>query len=82
MVQKTWDGIKTFTGEITGYYDYIRASEGVDPVTGEELTTGQRVAKLKKGQVDLEHLIKLQMLITLEINLLLKLNGNLKLTEW
>ena len=42
--EKTWDGIKTFTGEITGYYDYIRASEGVDPVTGEKLTTGQRVA--------------------------------------
>ncbi|MBO1512691.1 T7SS effector LXG polymorphic toxin [Metabacillus bambusae] len=42
--EKTWDGIKTFTGELTGYYDYIRASEGVDPVTGEKLTTGQRVA--------------------------------------
>lgn len=42
--EKTWDGIKTFTGELTGYYDYIRASEGVDPVTGETLTTGQRVA--------------------------------------
>ncbi|WP_299091286.1 T7SS effector LXG polymorphic toxin [uncultured Metabacillus sp.] len=42
--EKTWDGIKTFTGEITGYYDYIRASEGVDPVTGEKLTVGQRVA--------------------------------------
>ncbi|MGM0875211.1 MAG: pre-toxin TG domain-containing protein [Bacillota bacterium] len=42
--EKTWDGIKTFTGELTGYYDYIRASEGVDPVTGETLTAGQRVA--------------------------------------
>lgn len=42
--EKTWDGIKTFTGELTGYYDYVRASEGVDPVTGETLTTGQRVA--------------------------------------
>jgi predicted ribonuclease toxin of YeeF-YezG toxin-antitoxin module len=42
--EKTWDGIKTFTGEFTGYYDYIRASEGVDPVTGEKLTAGQRVA--------------------------------------
>jgi predicted ribonuclease toxin of YeeF-YezG toxin-antitoxin module len=42
--EKTWDGIKTFTGELTGYYDYIRASEGVDPVTGEKLTTGKRVA--------------------------------------
>lgn len=42
--EKTWDGIKTFTGELTGYYDYIRASEGVDPVTGVTLTAGQRVA--------------------------------------
>ena len=42
--EKTWDGIKTFTGELTGYYDYLRASEGVDPVTGETLTAGQRVA--------------------------------------
>jgi predicted ribonuclease toxin of YeeF-YezG toxin-antitoxin module len=42
--EKTWDEIKTFTGELTGYYDYIRASEGVDPVTGETLTAGQRVA--------------------------------------
>ncbi|WP_052737749.1 T7SS effector LXG polymorphic toxin [Bacillus sp. SA1-12] len=42
--EKAWDGIKTFTGEFTGYYDYIRASEGVDPVTGEKLTAGQRVA--------------------------------------
>ena len=42
--EKAWDGVKTFTGELTGYYDYIRASEGVDPVTGEKLTAGQRVA--------------------------------------
>ena len=42
--EKAWDGVKTFTGEITGYYDYLRASEGVDPVTGEKLTAGQRVA--------------------------------------
>lgn len=35
---------KTFVGEITGYYDYKRASEGVDPITGEKLTYGQRVA--------------------------------------
>ncbi|WP_226669722.1 deaminase domain-containing protein [Metabacillus litoralis] len=41
--EKTWDGVKNFTGELTGYYDYIRASEGVDPVTGAELTTAQRV---------------------------------------
>ena len=41
--EKTWEGVKNFTGELTGYYDYIRASEGVDPVTGAELTTAQRV---------------------------------------
>ncbi|TXC89525.1 hypothetical protein FS935_16725 [Metabacillus litoralis] len=42
--EKAADTVRTFTGELTGYYDYIRASEGVDPVTGEELTEGQRVA--------------------------------------
>lgn len=33
-----------FTGEVSGYYDYKRAADGVDPVTGEKLTEGQRVA--------------------------------------
>jgi predicted ribonuclease toxin of YeeF-YezG toxin-antitoxin module len=42
--EKWWDGAKTFTGEFTGYYDYLRASEGVDPVTGEKLSAGQRIA--------------------------------------
>ncbi len=42
--EKIWDGTKTFTGEVTGYYDYIRAEEGIDPVTGEKLTTSQRIA--------------------------------------
>ncbi|SFC55612.1 Pre-toxin TG [Bacillus sp. OV322] len=42
--EKAWDTTKTFTGEITGYYDYIRATEGVDPVTHEKLTTAQRAA--------------------------------------
>jgi len=42
--EKAWDTVKTLTGEITGYYDFLRASEGVDPVTGEKLTDGQRVA--------------------------------------
>ena len=40
--EKTWDTICTFTGEVTGYYDMKRASTGVDPVTGQELTDGQR----------------------------------------
>ncbi|MCM3598302.1 pre-toxin TG domain-containing protein [Metabacillus idriensis] len=32
MVRKLWDTTKTFTGEVSGYYDYKRATEGVDPV--------------------------------------------------
>ncbi|MGG3573625.1 T7SS effector LXG polymorphic toxin [Bacillus gobiensis] len=42
--EKTWDATCTFTGEISGYYDFKRATEGVDPVTGEKLTTAERVA--------------------------------------
>lgn len=42
--EKTWDAVSTFTGEVSGYYDYRRAAEGVDPVTGEKLSTSQRVA--------------------------------------
>ncbi|MES9791631.1 T7SS effector LXG polymorphic toxin [Priestia megaterium] len=42
--EKTWDTVSTFTGEVSGYYDYKRAAEGVDPVTGEKLSTSQRVA--------------------------------------
>ncbi|MFT4399062.1 ribonuclease YeeF family protein [Bacillus sp. SW14] len=41
--EKTWDGVCTFTGEVTGYYDTIRATEGYDPVTGEKLSTAERV---------------------------------------
>ncbi|MCO4849995.1 ribonuclease YeeF family protein [Bacillus vallismortis] len=42
--EKTWDVVCNFTGEVSGYYDYKRAADGVDPVTGEKLTEGQRVA--------------------------------------
>ncbi len=42
--EKFLDGVKTFAGEFTGYYDYKRAAEGLDPVTGEKLTGGQRLA--------------------------------------
>nr|WP_282958540.1 pre-toxin TG domain-containing protein [Metabacillus idriensis] len=42
--EKLWDTTKTFTGEVSGYYDYKRATEGVDPVTGEKLTDAQRIA--------------------------------------
>ncbi|WP_216773599.1 T7SS effector LXG polymorphic toxin [Metabacillus halosaccharovorans] len=44
IYEKAWDTVKTFTGEATGYYDFLRAKDGVDPVTGEKLTDGQRVA--------------------------------------
>jgi predicted ribonuclease toxin of YeeF-YezG toxin-antitoxin module len=44
MVRKNMGWSQNLSGELTGYYDYIRASEGVDLVTGEKLTTGQRVA--------------------------------------
>ncbi len=42
--EKSWDAVCHFTGEVSGYYDYKRAADGVDPVTGEKLTAGQRVA--------------------------------------
>ncbi|WP_185763454.1 ribonuclease YeeF family protein [Niallia circulans] len=32
-----WEGTKTFAGEFSGYYDYKRATEGIDPVTGKKL---------------------------------------------
>ncbi|MBY8911649.1 EndoU domain-containing protein [Bacillus sp. YC2] len=41
--EKTWDSICTFTGEISGYYDYKRAAEGIDPVTGETLSAAERI---------------------------------------
>ncbi|MCY7759488.1 T7SS effector LXG polymorphic toxin [Bacillus inaquosorum] len=41
--EKTWEGVCNFTGEVTGYYDYKRATEGVDPVTGEKLSAAERV---------------------------------------
>ncbi|MEH7468532.1 T7SS effector LXG polymorphic toxin [Priestia megaterium] len=40
--EKTWEVVSTFTGEATGYYDYKRATEGVDPVTGKKLSATQR----------------------------------------
>jgi predicted ribonuclease toxin of YeeF-YezG toxin-antitoxin module len=42
--EKAWDTTKTFTGEFTGYYDSIRASTGVDPVTGCKLSDTERIA--------------------------------------
>ncbi|MGE7590260.1 ribonuclease YeeF family protein [Peribacillus sp. NPDC101480] len=42
--EKALDTTKTFTGEFTGYYDSIRASTGVDPVTGRKLSDAERIA--------------------------------------
>ncbi|MDM5212685.1 T7SS effector LXG polymorphic toxin [Peribacillus sp. NJ4] len=42
--EKAWDTTKTFTGDFTGYYDSIRASTGVDPVTGRKLSDAERIA--------------------------------------
>ncbi|MDQ0221035.1 transposase [Peribacillus cavernae] len=41
--EKAWDGVTTFTGEVTGYYDSIRAAKGIDPVTGRKLSNAERV---------------------------------------
>ena len=35
--EKVLDAGSTFAGNITGYYDYKKATEGVNPVTGEKL---------------------------------------------
>ncbi|MFY4775065.1 pre-toxin TG domain-containing protein [Metabacillus sp. RGM 3146] len=32
--QKGWDMASDFVGEASGYYDGIRATTGVDPLTG------------------------------------------------
>ncbi|MFI8493634.1 pre-toxin TG domain-containing protein [Peribacillus butanolivorans] len=42
--EKAWDTINTFTWEFTGYYDSIRASTGVEPVTGRKLSEAERIA--------------------------------------
>ncbi|MFX3617471.1 MAG: T7SS effector LXG polymorphic toxin [Sporolactobacillus sp.] len=35
-------GIATFAGEMSGYYDFIRATEGIDPETGRKLSASER----------------------------------------
>ncbi|MGO4899051.1 pre-toxin TG domain-containing protein [Bacillus sp. GM2] len=40
--EKVLDAGSTFAGNITGYYDYKKATEGVNPVTGEKLE-GHRI---------------------------------------
>src|SRR5699024_26002 len=41
--EKTWEYGSTSVGEVTGYYDYKRAKDGIDQVTGEELSEAERV---------------------------------------
>ena len=41
--EKVWGGIKSFVGEFTGYYDYKRKVEGVNPVTGEKMSGSQKL---------------------------------------
>ncbi|KIL42971.1 T7SS effector LXG polymorphic toxin [Jeotgalibacillus campisalis] len=43
-LEKFLDGTKNFVGEFSGYYDTVRASTGVDPVTGRELSASERTA--------------------------------------
>ena len=43
-LEKTLDVTKTLAGEMTGYYDFLRATTGVDPVTGRKLSKAERIA--------------------------------------
>ncbi|WP_353949238.1 T7SS effector LXG polymorphic toxin [Sporolactobacillus sp. Y61] len=40
--QKAGSAMATFAGELSGYYDYLRAVEGIDPETGRKLSAGER----------------------------------------
>ncbi|EST10770.1 ribonuclease YeeF family protein [Sporolactobacillus laevolacticus] len=41
--EKAGSAIATFAGELSGYYDYLRAVQGIDPETGRKLSTAERV---------------------------------------
>ncbi|MFJ7748143.1 T7SS effector LXG polymorphic toxin [Peribacillus sp. NPDC097295] len=43
-LEKTLDATKTLAGEMTGYNDFLRATTGVDPVTGRKLSKAERIA--------------------------------------
>ncbi|MFJ7744773.1 T7SS effector LXG polymorphic toxin [Peribacillus sp. NPDC097295] len=43
-LEKTLDTTKTLAGEMTGYYDFLRATTGIDPVTGRKLSKAERIA--------------------------------------
>ncbi|QAA21805.1 pre-toxin TG domain-containing protein [Sporolactobacillus terrae] len=42
--QKAGSAVATFAGELSGYYDYLRAVEGVDPETGRKLSAAGAMA--------------------------------------
>ncbi|MGD7007027.1 DNA/RNA non-specific endonuclease [Metabacillus sp. 84] len=42
--EKAWEGTKVFAGEVSSYNDTVRATTGVDPVTGRKLSEAERVA--------------------------------------
>ncbi|MDN3955968.1 ribonuclease YeeF family protein [Sporolactobacillus laevolacticus] len=41
--KKAGSAIATFAGELSGYYDYLRAVQGIDPETGRKLSAAERV---------------------------------------
>jgi hypothetical protein len=41
--EKAGSAISTFAGELSGYYDYLRAVQGIDPETGRKLSAAERV---------------------------------------
>ncbi|MDY0404689.1 T7SS effector LXG polymorphic toxin [Virgibacillus sp. 179-BFC.A HS] len=41
--EKVWEYGSTFVGEISGYYDYVRVKDGIDPITGEKLSEAERI---------------------------------------
>lgn len=41
--EKAGSAVATFAGELSGYYDYLRAVQGIDPETGRKLSAAERV---------------------------------------
>lgn len=42
-LEQAWEVAYNFTGEVSGYYDFKRATEGIDPVTKQKLSEADRV---------------------------------------
>lgn len=61
--EKVLDAGSTFAGNITGYYDYKKATEGVNPVTGEtcllHIMTSKNSQDVPSGSANAENLFKL-----------------------